>query len=48
MLIKKTSGRKIVAMEVVSNWSRHVNEINYKTLDSSGLTGIKEDKIIIK
>ena len=36
---KETSGRKIVAMEVVSNWSRHVNEINYKILDSSGLTG---------
>ena len=34
MLIKKTSGRKIVAMEVVSNWSRHVNEINYTILDS--------------
>ena len=31
---KETSGWKIVAMEVVSNWSRHVNEINYTILDS--------------
>ena len=31
---KEASGRKIVAMEVVSNWSRHVNEINNKILDT--------------